>query len=165
MFLKRLAINHRIIKPLLVVLIVWGFVAFVLVIDLPHEKDEILNHRHDTDVIISENVVLKTFVTKTAEERSTGLSDHTNLNNDEAMLFVFGQPGFYGFHMPDMDFSIDIYWINEKKEIVYIKESAHPKDFPETYTPNSPALYVLEVVDGFTQKNKIQIGDTLSWQL
>ncbi len=163
-FIKRLKEYRNIVQPLIIILILLGLLGFIILNYFLSEKKSMLPHRHDINVITPNNDTLKTFVTQNSKERHVGLSNHTHLHSDEAMLFVFDNPGIYGFHMPNMDFSIDIYWLNEEKEIVYIQESAHPDDYPKVYTPTIPALYVLEVVDGFTQKNDIEIGDSFIFQ-
>jgi len=163
MFLKRLHIHHTFLKPLIANLIIWGLMIFVLIHHYAHQEDPVTIHRHDIDVFISDTVILQTFVTQNKKEREIGLSRHAELASDEAMLFVFDQLGLYSFHMPNMDFPIDIIWLNEQKEIVHIKKSAHPSDYPEIYVSSSPAMYVLEVVDGFTDVHDIQVGDLVSW--
>ena len=63
------------------------------------------------------NIVGKTLqvdLALTDEEKARGLSGRESLDEDEGMLFVFDVPGNYGFWMKDMNFAIDIIWLNEK---------------------------------------------------
>jgi len=60
-----------------------------------------------------------------------------------------------------MNFSIDIAWLDENFEIIYIKDEVLPESYPETFTPSAPSLYVLEVVSNFFKENEIKVGDTL----
>ena len=48
----------------------------------------------------------------TNEEKRRGLSGRNGLEENEGMLFVFEEPGFYSFWMKDMLFPIDIIWIS-----------------------------------------------------
>jgi len=108
-------------------------------------------------------------VADTVDERMKGLSGRKELSIHEGLLFVFDKPGIYPFWMKDMNFPIDIIWIGLKPggligaeedfRVVYIKENASPKSYPETFTPNTPALYVLEVNAGTASDKKIKIGD------
>lgn len=92
-------------------------------------------------------------------KQERGLSGRVQLKDNEGMLFVFETSGIYPFWMKDMNFPIDIIWINEEREVVYIKKDARPELFPEIYDPNENAIYVLEVVSGFSEKNKLKEGD------
>ena len=57
-------------------------------------------------------------VAATAETRSKGLSGRGSLEEGTGMLFIFDSPAQYGFWMKDMNFAIDIVWIDEKFHIV-----------------------------------------------
>src|SRR3989304_6446445 len=58
-------------------------------------------------------------IAQTEAEREQGLSGHKPLADDEGMLFIFDKPGYHGFWMKDMLFSIDIIWISADKKIVH----------------------------------------------
>lgn len=103
------------------------------------------------------------WIANTPTERSEGLAVTDTLLDHQAMLFVFDQPGIYPFWMKDMQFSIDIIWLNEDKEVVYMHPSAQPEDYPKSYHPYTEALYVLEVVDGFINEHGIERGEKLRW--
>src|SRR3990167_2025451 len=76
-----------------------------------------------------------------------------------AMFFVFPVSDTYGFWMRHMQFPIDMIWIDENFRIVHIEKSVTPDSFPETFTPDAPARFVLETSAGFAKKNGILIGD------
>ncbi len=95
--------------------------------------------------------------------REQGLSGRKSLDQDAGMLFVFDRPGQYNFWMKDMNFPIDIIWLTKGKEIIYIKKDARPEFYPETYGPSQDALYVLEVVSGFSDKNNLKVGDRVKF--
>jgi hypothetical protein len=58
--------------------------------------------------------------------------------------------------------SLDIIYINSQKEIVSIQKYTQPKT---TYSIPSekPAMYVLEVNAGFTDKYRIAAGDKITY--
>lgn len=103
-------------------------------------------------------------VANTPESRTLGLSGRKSLENDEGMLFVFDQPSKYSFWMKDMNFPIDIIWLDESKKIVHIKKDARPELYPESYAPRGDAKYVLEVVSGFSEKNNLKEGDKVKFE-
>jgi uncharacterized membrane protein (UPF0127 family) len=96
-------------------------------------------------------------------ERAQGLSGNLSLSEGEGMLFVFDKPNLYKIWMKDMNFPIDIIWFSENKKIVYIQENAKPEDFPALYGPKENAKYVLEVSAGFSEKNKLKVGDKVDF--
>ena len=109
------------------------------------------------------NREINVILVQTPEERQMGLSGRTNLPANTGMLFVFENSGQYGFWMKDMLFSIDIIWLSADKRIVYIEKNVKPETFPKAFSPKDPALYVLEVEAGFSDKNNIQIGDAVKF--
>lgn len=87
------------------------------------------------------------------KERDRGLSDRSNLLENEGMLFVFDEQVKPSFWMKDMNFPIDIIWIDESKKIVDITEDFKPSSYPKTVAPVLPVKYVLEVNSGFALRN------------
>ena len=53
--------------------------------------------------------------------------------------------GIYPFWMKNMNFPIDIIWIDENGNIVYRVINADPSSYPKTFTPSASARYVLEI--------------------
>ena len=114
-------------------------------------------------VTINPGLTVYAEVVDTPDERAIGLSEHTSLDENEAMLFIFKESGKHGFWMKDMDFAIDIIWLNKEKEIVHIKENADPANFPESYAPDEDAQYVLELVSGLAASEGIEEGQVMEW--
>ena len=96
----------------------------------------------------------------TPEAQAQGLSGRINLNEDAGMLFIFNKPSRYSFWMKDMNFPIDMIWLDENFQVVYIKKDAEPGSYPTTFTPSSDAKYVLEVQANFSEKNNLREGDS-----
>lgn len=95
--------------------------------------------------------------------RERGLSGRQSLGKNEGMLFVFDRPDKHRFWMKDMNFPIDMIWIDENMKVVYIKKDSRPESYPETYGPDEPAKYVLEVLSGFSEKNNLKVGDEVEF--
>lgn len=104
---------------------------------------------------------LKLLKAVTEEERKLGLSGRETLSPEEAMIFIFSYSDIYPFWMKDMKFPIDIFWIDGTGVIVFIKESASPESYPNTFVSNVPAKLVLETTSGFARKNNVKIGDKI----
>ncbi len=100
-------------------------------------------------------------IANSEEERIKGLSGRQDLPRDTGLLFTFDEAGFPGIWMKDMNFSIDILWLDENFKVVDILEEASPASFPEVFIPKEKSKYVLEVNAGFVKEKKIVIGDKL----
>jgi uncharacterized membrane protein (UPF0127 family) len=94
-------------------------------------------------------------------EQERGLSGKKNLGEKQGMLFVFDEPGVYPFWMKDMNFPLDIIWIDENSHIIYIQKDAKPDSYPKSFGPNKNSKYVLEVNSGFSNINNIKVGDSV----
>ena len=94
-------------------------------------------------------------------ERSRGLSGVKELKENSGMLFVFEQEDFHYFWMKNMYISLDIIWMNQEYVVVDITEDINPDTYPQKFTSQVPAQYVLEVEADFIQKNNILIGDVV----
>lgn len=109
------------------------------------------------------NIQVKVYLAKNDLERGRGLSYTKALLEDEGMLFVFDKSDIYQFWMKGMNYPLDIIWINDQKRIIHIEHSLSPETFPNLFSSESPALYVLEVNAGFCEKHQIKIGDIVSF--
>ncbi|MFC7009293.1 DUF192 domain-containing protein [Halalkalicoccus salilacus] len=92
------------------------------------------------------------------EERYTGLSDHESLGEDEGMLFVFENEDERSFVMRNMDFPIDIVFVDADGRITTIHE-APTEDGSDLTSYRGEAKWVLEVNRGYTDEHGIEEGD------
>ena len=100
---------------------------------------------------------------RNTETRTQGLSGRELLDPDEGLLFIFPQPGSYGFWMKDMNFSIDIVWINSSKKVVGITENISPETFPDMFSPPQKIQFVLEVNAGAARNSGLATGTVVSF--
>lgn len=103
-------------------------------------------------------------VASTQIERKNGLSGKSELAADQALLMVFPGEDKYGIWMKDMNFPIDIVWLNKQKEVVYIVKNAPFDDQTTIYKPNTSAQYVVEFPAGTTDSKSIVIGKSAIFQ-
>jgi len=109
--------------------------------------------------------VLEVEIVDTPNKRTRGLSGRASLPEDKGMLFLFGEPGNYGFWMRGMRFSLDIIWIKGDRIVGIEKDITHiPPDlsYPLYYPPEAIDK-VLEINAGFADKIGIAIGDRISF--
>lgn len=112
--------------------------------------------------VIIDNTAVQIELADTPQETQKGLSGQMTLDQDSGMLFIFPKPDYYRFWMPDMNFPLDIIWINGGK-VVDIHENVSnifdPAN-PKIYSPKVPARYVLEVNAGFVKRTGIKEADS-----
>jgi hypothetical protein len=100
-------------------------------------------------------------VARTSEERAQGLSGIESLPDNEGLLFVFDSPGKYSFWMKDMNFPIDIVWIDEGMKVVHIENNISPDTYPTNFISSRDASYVLEVNSGVVERAGVSVGDSV----
>jgi uncharacterized membrane protein (UPF0127 family) len=115
----------------------------------------------DTHIIYLTDVALEVTVADEPEERAQGLSGVESLRDFEGKLFIFDTPDYYHFWMKDMLIPIDVLWFNDNLELVHIERNMTPETFPNTFTSDEPARFVLEMNAYFVDSLKIQEGDRL----
>ncbi|MFC2154202.1 DUF192 domain-containing protein [Candidatus Altiarchaeota archaeon] len=108
-------------------------------------------------VCFRENLCVEVEIADDRQEISRGLMFTQVLAEDQGMLFVFPKEETTSFWMKNTLIPLDMIWITEGGEIIYIEHSAQPcrSDPCRTYGPNSPAKYVLEVNGGYCSKNNV----------
>ena len=77
------------------------------------------------------------------------------------MLFIFKKEDIHGIWMKDMQFPIDILWLDSGYEVVDIAENVSPLTYPKIFYPKTSSLYVFEARQGFARENKIGLGTKL----
>lgn len=97
-------------------------------------------------------------------KRSIGLSTHEILPLNSGMLFVFPDEHIPGFWMKDMNFSLDIIWINSDFEIVGIEKNLQPcvnEENCKIFYPPEKIEYVLEINSGLSDKYGFEKGEKI----
>ena len=116
-------------------------------------------------------------IADTSEKQEQGLSGKSKLNEfvrdqkirTEGMLFVFEKPEILNFWMKDMNFDLDMIWLDENFKIVHIEKNALASSYdnnnPASSTiftnGNNLAKYVLEINAGLSNELNLREGDTL----
>ncbi|EKD25527.1 MAG: hypothetical protein ACD_80C00031G0001 [uncultured bacterium (gcode 4)] len=95
--------------------------------------------------------------------RSKGLSGRKSLDQNAGMLFIFPKTAIYSFWMKEMNFPLDIIWINGEtiEDITENIPNTKYKELSELplYSPKVPVDKVLEVNSGTVKLLNIKIGD------
>lgn len=110
-----------------------------------HDQKTKNNFSYQTTQIQIGTTTIIAEIADTKEKRGLGLSGRPALPADGGMLFVFDQPGNYGFWMKDMNFPIDIVWLDANKKIIGTTKNLQPKSYPQIFYPPAPIKYALEI--------------------
>jgi len=112
--------------------------------------------------LVSDNISIAVSIADTVIKREQGLSGTSMLPENAGKLFIFENEGMYGFWMKDMNYSIDIIWIDSQMKVVGIAPSVAPESYPEVIYPPSTVQYVLEVPSGFSTEKGVEVGQTFT---
>lgn len=114
-------------------------------------EGDLLASEFEARIPMPNGVVVNARVADDHEERVQGLSGTDPLGDDEGMLFVFDQPDIQAIWMKDMRYDLDIVWLDESGQVVYVVSGAKaPQGIGElpVYKNTDPAKYVLELPAG-----------------
>lgn len=109
------------------------------------------------------NQTFTLFITDTEEKRIKGLSGASSLGPNEGMLFQFEKPSFWSFWMKEMQFPIDVIYINGDK-VIDIVHNLQPETYPNTVTSRSPADKVIEIGAGRAADVGLESGDIIEFR-
>jgi hypothetical protein len=111
-------------------------------------------------IIHINNTAVKVTLAETPAQIYRGLSGQRSLGEDCGMLFVFPDSGERRFVMRNMEFPLDIIFINQGR-IIKIAANLPPegKSPANIYSSGQPADSVLEVNGGFAASRGFKVGD------
>jgi len=107
--------------------------------------------------------VLDIEISADALSRTRGLSNRESLCENCGMVFIFGKESKYTFWMKDMNFPLDILYIQDD-EIVEIFKDVQVLDNADEFTeiyPDVNADKVLELNAGWCEAYDVQVGDKI----
>jgi uncharacterized membrane protein (UPF0127 family) len=105
--------------------------------------------------------IIHASIADTEALRERGLSGRASLGSDQGMLFIFNQPSMVGFWMKEMNFPLDMVWIDNYKTVIGVADNISPDTYPKNFSPSGSVLYVLEINAGSAKKFGIATGTHL----
>ncbi len=153
------------------IFLIGGFLAIIVTILILSQVAQ-KNAKTDINSHIQDSICFKgscflVELAKSPEQRALGLMFRENLGDNRGMLFIFEQEKKYSFWMKNTLIALDIIWINNDKEVVFIKKDAQPckSENCEKISPNENAKYVLELNAGITDAINLNIGSKLIFNI
>lgn len=114
------------------------------------------------------DALLHVEIAQTPEQITRGLSGRPNIGSDGLLFILPGREAPF-FWMKDMQFNLDMVWIDQNQVVGISKNVPKPPsaDTPDPevprVSPGRPAEMVLEIAAGDADRLGIEIGDRLSW--
>lgn len=142
-------------------LVIFSLAIFFLSGNIFEKRQERFQKNGIQEVKIGKNI-FQAEVAATSAERSRGLSNRKELCENCAMLFLFERKGFYSFWMKEMEFDLDMLWV-DKDAVVFIAKNVSHEKGSERIEPDREADKILEINAGLADKLGIKIGDRVEF--
>ena len=95
------------------------------------------------------------------EKLKLGLSGRKGLKDGTGMFFLFPDLRVHTMWMPNMNFPLDVVWLDEQLSVVHISYGLEPCE-PRGECPSSSSVYsvqyAIDVVAGAAEKYGIHVG-------
>lgn len=119
----------------------------------PHQAT-VCAQQHYFTVEIADNMI----------SQAQGLMNRASLDADKGMLFVFRTNGIHKFWMKNTLIPLDIVWLDDSQQVVFIEHNAKPCGTSEcsAISPDKNSRYVLEINGGIAEKIGLHIGDAVT---
>ncbi len=114
------------------------------------------NRRADALVIIGSDTV-RVELASTPAQREEGLKNREEVPEGTGMLFVFQAEAVHSFWMMDTYVALDIAFIDANFRIVDIQQMEPLTT--DLHTSARPAMFVLEVPQGWLEERGVRVGD------
>lgn len=167
--MNRLASNLILGFFVIVLVVVYGTFKQPSLLSIQMPSENVVNEPTefvDTKITLPNGQTINAIVATSVEDRQQGLSGVESLASDAGMLFVFPDAGQHGIWMKEMNFPLDIVWLDETGRVVHVVEEAPVHDSLDgelpVYQSELPAKYVLEVTAGMADEAGIEVGDTIT---
>jgi len=129
--------------------------AFVLYYYDSGDRDPIRND----GIVFFGNYSISVEIADNPEDRSQGLMFRESIPRNTGMLFVFEDEGIYSFWMKNVEFNLDMIWMDNSGEVVHIEENVPTcSEICPSYTSPRRARYVLEVNAGYVNEINLLKG-------
>jgi hypothetical protein len=106
-----------------------------------------LNREHTKNIVVE--------IPETTEEQSVGLMNRDPISYDQGMFFIFDKDRVQSMWMKNVNFSLDMIFVDNRQLILNIEENTEPRT-SNLYESNGLCKYVIEVLGGFCEKFKVE---------
>jgi uncharacterized protein len=146
-----MAIKRRIVLVVVVVFLLgfFSYFSYQSYLDASYQVIEVgFNNGSKIDAYLADN----------SKKQRIGLAAFNEIEDGQGMIFVYPDSQVRSVWMKDMDFDIDVIWLDRDKKIVKIEENIPVESYPNSYSSEKPVKYFIEVNAGWVENNKISLG-------
>jgi uncharacterized membrane protein (UPF0127 family) len=143
--------------PVFVAAIIVGSLGLVFI---PQEiKNKPIEFAEGT-IKIDDDVIKVEIAESPADRQRWLMFREEKLPLNSAMILIYEKPDLYAMWLLNIEYNLDLIWVNENGNIVYmVKDAAPCKNTLDpvscTYKNTKPAKYVIAAVSGFIEKHEI----------
>ena len=139
--------------------------AFIIILALPAVLLSYWQEDKNSKICFKNNCYFAEIV-RTQAEKEKGLMYRKNLDKKQGMLFINNEEKIYPFWMKNMRFPLDIIWLDNNLEVVFVAKNAQPCGEGEcnNIIPNKPARYILEINSGEADRIGLKQGDRFHYE-
>lgn len=153
-----MATRAQVLIPIAIAAVIIGVVGMMSI-----PKDVKLDQAEFPRGIVKiDEITLQVQIADTKPLQTRGLMFQEKLPYDQGMLFIFEDTGVRSMWMLNMQFALDVLWLDAQGNVIHIEKDAQPcksalETMACTFTNGDakPAKYVLEVTSGFVDKFNI----------
>jgi hypothetical protein len=102
-------------------------------------------------------------IARTTRSQAIGLSNRKSLCSNCGMIFVFDQESSHPFWMKNTLIPLDMIWLDHQGKVVTILQATPEPGVSDLklkqYINNAPAIYVIELNSGDSDKIDLKVGD------
>ena len=122
----------------------------------------LLFYQPPSDKVVIGGVGYQLEVVADSASRQRGLSGRDDLPTGNGMLFVFNGEANHGIWMKDMNFAIDIIWLDTAQKVVSLATDVSPDSYPKVWRAQTDSKFVIEIDAGEVDQAGLMIGDLIN---
>lgn len=130
----------------------------------PSEQPELVNSPR----LLIGDAVLTVEIADEPNEWAQGLSGKESLCDECGTLFLFPESRKQSFWMREMNFALDMIFIDEEKVVEIFEDVPFPEDGKDgreiKVETELPTEWVLEVNSGWVERNGVEVGNEVSFE-
>lgn len=156
-------LRARIGLAVLILILGLAFIGVSTVVFMEQDRNEQANCTVLSSEQSQEKVCVELEMVSSREALTRGLSGRENMSLNKGMLFDFQSEGERCMWMKDMNFSLDMIWLNQDGQVVDVIRDIRPDTYPDQVFCNetAPAQYVIEVNAGVVESANVIPGQQI----
>ncbi len=154
--------NKHLINKVMIVLVGLSIIFFTIMLFIKTNKEE---EPVTLEIEFNEKFSINAEIADSEYLRSRGLMFREELDEKKGMLFVYDTEVKNGFWMKNTKIPLDIVFLSNDFEIVYILDNVQPCITAncESYMPDKFYKYAIEINGNLCEKYDIKLGDRVKF--